>query len=106
MSYNNVGIATICSQAAQYGGPEMDPAFLTHSERRSAARAILRHKLHAKNDAVKNGANGGLDPRFKDLHGRGNTKDSTMILLKDSFNDLLDAVRTYSLYLYSVSDLS
>lgn len=105
MPYNATGIAAICSQAAHAAGLEMDPAFSTSSERRSAARAILRHKLHAKNDAVKNGASGGLDLWFKDLHGRGNTQE-TMLLLKDSFNDLLDAVRTYSLYLYSISDLS
>lgn len=104
MPYNATGIAAISTKAA---APETlpDPAFSTHSERRSAVRAILRHKLHTKSDAVKNGADGGLDPRFKDVHGRGNAQE-TMLLLKESFNDLLDAVRTYPLYLYSISDLS
>lgn len=76
--------------------PEMDPAFVTSSESRSAARAILRHQLHAKNDAVISGASGGLHRFYVELHGKGGAQkrklDDAISVVKESFGDLLDAV--------------
>lgn len=76
-----------------------DPAFLTASEGRAGARAILRHKLHTEgNMTVMSGINGGLPPLYKELHGDGSAKGKELqgirLVLKESFRDLLNAVST------------
>lgn len=91
-SFNVSGIAALCKEAAQTI-PEMDPAFTTPSERRTAARAILRHKLHTTNNTV---THGGLHQLYEELHGKGGAQGAELnkvkLVLKESFEDLLDAV--------------
>lgn len=95
------GIAAVCKEAARTI-PEMNPAFTTPSERRTAARAILRHKLHANNDAVASGAHGGLHRFYGELHGRDSDAQSVepgkvKLVLRETFEDFLDAVSPRSL---------
>lgn len=96
--FNASGIATVRSKAA-LTIPDMDPAFSTPSESRSAARAILRHKLHTKNKTTTSGASDGLHPFYMELHGRGHAQgvefQEATLIVKDSFHDLLDAVSTF-----------
>lgn len=64
------------------------------SERRAAARGILRHKQHTAQ--LANITKGGLHPLYLELHGRGQAKDGELreinTVLSDTFNDLLDTV--------------
>lgn len=93
--FNASGVAAVYSEATQTV-PEMNPALSTFAERQSAARAILRHNFHTSNDAATSGAKGGLDARYRELHGNGNAQgvelEKVTRYLKESFQDLLDAV--------------
>lgn len=92
--------------------PELDPAFLTESERRAGARAILRHKLHTKGDVATSETNGGLPQLYKELHGNGGAKGKELqkirLVLKDTFQDLLNAVSTsvVSIFIHSLTGKS
>lgn len=69
------------------------PGF-SSSERRAAARGLLRHKQHEDRRAPR--TKDGLDPAYLELHGRGNAKDKELgeikMVLTDTFCDLLDVV--------------
>lgn len=94
-TFNASGIAAVCSHSTLQSR-EFDPAFTTAQERRAGARAILRHNLHTKGNAV---ANGGLPQTYKELHGLGNAKgvelQEVKLVLKETFHDLLDTVSKY-----------
>lgn len=93
--FNASGIAAVYKEASPTV-QAMDPAFTTPSERRSAARAILHHKLHTNNDAVASGAHNGLHRFYKELHGKGGAQgvklDKVKLVLKETFEDFLDTV--------------
>lgn len=100
-------IAAVRNEASK-SVPELDPAFLTSSESRSAARAILRHQLHANNDAVISGTSGGLHRFYTELHGKGVVQrkklDNAISVVKESFGDLLDAVSVRPFHSCSTSN--
>lgn len=97
-AFNASTIAMTSSENARQF-PELDPAFLTASEGRAGTRAVRRHKLHTKgNAAVTSEIDGGLPRPYKELHGKGGAKGKELqgikLVLKESFQDLLDAVST------------
>lgn len=69
----------------------------------SSARAILRHQMTSDNQHLIVRRKGGLHPMYIDIHGNGTVSkqdDEIKKFLKDSCNDIFDAVRTF-LYLLS-----
>lgn len=91
LPFNASGIAAICSRRTlQIRGKGLDPTAL---EGRAVARTILRHNWHTTKSVA---ANDGLPQPYKELHGQGNAKgvelQAIKLVLKESFDDLLDAV--------------
>lgn len=88
-SFNASSIAAVCSSFFSYPG-------LSLSEKRAAARAILRHNIHidASPRAIPNGE---LDPRYRDIHGIGDARGIELgeinAVTSEVFRDVLDAVR-------------
>lgn len=73
-------------------------------ERCSGARAVLRHGQSLSNN-LKTRKPGGLHPMYLDVHGHGDKKghemDEIRDLLKDSQDDVLDAVSIQFLFFFS-----
>lgn len=69
-------------------------AGFSQPEKRAAARAVLRFNIHIDN--VTGTYDGGVDPRYHDLHGKGNAKGVELEEIKaatsETFRDVLDAV--------------
>lgn len=89
LSFNAPSIATLASSL-------IDPKLgFSQSEKRAAARALLRHNIHLDGRARPTEP-GGLDPRYRDLHGEGNAVgiefDEIKAVGSETFRDLLDAV--------------
>lgn len=73
------------------------------SEKRTASRALLRHQIYANEPAGTiddDGDSKGLGRMYKQLHGKGNAKGVELkeikSVLTESFNDVLEAVRSKS----------
>lgn len=96
LSFNAPSIATVSSvidPMSQYSIPE----------RRAAACAILRHNIHLDVVGTGEGAkeNGGLDPRYYNLHGvggaRGPELEEKRAVVSETFRDALDTVSHFLL---------
>lgn len=89
LSFNASSIATLCTSIFKF-----NPRF-TLSEKRAAARAILRHNVHIDASA-RAIPRGGLDRRYCGLHGKGNAQgvelEEITNVTKEVFRDLLDSV--------------
>lgn len=72
-------------------------AGFSHSEKRAAARAILRHNIHIDNNSGTR--HGGLNRWYDDLHGKGNAEGAELEDIKavtnETFRDVLDAVSCF-----------
>lgn len=69
-------------------------AGFSQSEKRAAARAILRHNLHIDNETYAHDS--GLNRLYIDLHGESDANDDELkdirAITNDTFRDVLDAV--------------
>lgn len=89
LSFNAPGIAAVSSSVI---APNSN---FSQLEKRAAARAILRYNIHIDDDTrpIKHG---GLDPRYRDLHGEGSATgielDEIKAVTNETFRDALDAV--------------
>lgn len=88
LAFNASTIAAISSSVIT------SKAGFSRSEKRTAARAILRHNMHIDNDPGTRNAR--LHPWYINLHGKGNAKGVEMeeikIITNETFRDFLDTV--------------
>lgn len=100
LSFNAPSIAAISSSVISPNSGFSQP------EKRAAARAILRYNIHIDDDA-RPIPPGGLDPRYRDLHGKGGATgvelDEIKAVTNETFRDALDAV---SYAHYEISNLN
>lgn len=85
--FNAASIAAMSSSVITSKG-------FSQSEKRAAARAILRHNLHIDNETYAHDS--GLNRLYIDLHGESDANDDELkdirAITNDTFRDVLDAV--------------
>jgi hypothetical protein len=81
--------------AAIYSSHFYDTEF-SSTERRAAARAIIRHQKHVDNEHITVRNAGGLHPMYVALHGQGEgnqqEQNEIKMVLSESLDDVFDSV--------------